>query len=113
MIVTKMEECKKYSTKYGDLFRLLVSGDSIMFTHIELDPKSVTPLHSHVAEQAGICLKGELEYQCEDKTVIIKPNDAYLFHSNEEHGSKVVGNEKVVLFEIFSPPREEVLARFK
>ncbi len=113
MIVTTMEERKKYSTEIGDLYQLLVNGDNITFTYIELEPHSVTPIHSHVAEQAGICLKGEIEYQCEDKTVIVKPNDAYLFHSNEKHGSKVVSNEKAVVFEIFSPPRKEVLARFK
>ena len=114
MIVTKMEECKKYSTEKGGLHKLLVSGDSIMFMYIELEPQSVPhPPHSHVAEQAGICLKGEVEFQGENKTVILKPNDAYLFHSNEKHGAKVVGNEKAVLLEIFSPPREEVLARFK
>ncbi|MCJ7633146.1 cupin domain-containing protein [Candidatus Bathyarchaeota archaeon] len=113
MIVSRMEESKKYSTEKGDLYKLLISGDSIMFTYIELEPQSETPLHSHVAEQAGICLKGEIEFQGEDKTAIVKPNDVYLFRSNEKHGAKVVGNEKVVLFEIFSPPREEVLARFK
>ena len=114
MIVSTLEERKKYSTEKGDLHQLLVSGDNMMFMYIEVEPHSVPhPPHSHVAEQAGICLKGEIEFQVEDKTVIVKPNDAFLFHSNEKHGARVVGNEKVVLLEILSPPREEVLARFK
>ncbi len=113
MIVTTMEERKKHSTEKGDLFQLLVNGNNILFQYIELQPQSVIPLHSHVAEQAGICLKGKMEYQVEDKTVIVKPNDAYLFQSNEKHGGKVVGNEKAVLLEIFSPSRPEVLAQFK
>ena len=114
MIVSTMEERKKYSTGTGQLQQLLVSGDNIMVMYIEFEPQSVPhPPHSHVAEQAGICLKGEVEFQGEDKTVIVKPNDAFLFRSNEKHGAKVVGNEKAVLLVIFSPPREEVLARFK
>ena len=84
-----------------------------MLMSIELEPKSEIPLHSHVHEQAGLCLKGEIEFQGEGKTVIVKANDAYVFHSNEKHGAKVVGNEKVVLLEAFSPPREDYLAKFK
>ncbi len=75
--------------------------------------ESVVPHCASVHEQAGICLKGEIEFQGEGKTAIVKPNDVYIFHSNEKHGAKVVGNEKAVLLEAFSPPSEDYLAKFK
>ena len=77
-----------------------------------MEPKSEIPLHSHVHEQAGICLKGKIEFQSEEKKVVIKPNDVYVFHSNEKHGAKVVSKEKAILLEAFSPPRKDYLALF-
>ena len=113
MIFSTKEEGKKFSAIKGVLNNILVSGDRIMLMNIELEPKIEIPLHSHVHEQAGICLKGEVEFQGEGKTAIVKTNDIYLFQSNEKQGAKVVGNEKAVLLEVFSPPREEFLAKFK
>ena len=84
-----------------------------MLMYVELEPRSEIPLHSHVHEQAGICLSGIVEFQGGDKKVIIKENDAYLFHPNEKHGGKVLGKEKAVLLEAFSPPREDYLEKFK
>jgi len=113
MIVSIMEKGKKFSAFKGVINNILISGDKIMLLYVELEPKSEIPLHSHVHEQAGICLKGKIEFQGEGKTAVIKPNDVYIFHSNEKHGAKVIGKEKAILLEAFSPPREDYLTKFK
>ena len=83
-----------------------------MLTCFELEPKSEIPLHSHVHEQVGICLAGKIEFQGENQKVVIMPKDVYVFYSNEKHGGRVMGEEKVVLLETFSPPRQDYLALF-
>lgn len=82
-----------------------------MFLLVELEPESQIPLHSHYHEQMGICLKGKVEFHLEDKKEVVEPNTVYYFRSNEKHGAKVVDNEKAILLEVFSPPREDYLAQ--
>lgn len=113
MIVSKRKEAKKFSVFQGITNSILISGEKMMFLLVELGPRSVVPLHSHPHEQMGICLKGRVEFQGEDKTVVVEPNTVYLFHSNEKHGAKVVGKEGATVLEAFSPPREDYLAKVK
>jgi len=113
MIVCKRNEAKKLSAAPGVTNHILISGEKIMLVLIEFKPGSIVPLHSHPNEQAGICLKGKVEFQGEDKTVVVEPNMSYLFHSNEKHGAKTVSKDGAIVLEIFSPPREDFLAKAK
>lgn len=113
MIVSTKEDGQRFSAAKGATCNILVSGERIMLMYVELEPNSEIPLHSHTHEQAGICLKGKVELQGEDKTVVISPNSVYCFHSNEKHRAKAVGKAKAVLLETFSLPREDYRAKFK
>lgn len=113
MIVAKREDAKKFSIAQGITNRILISGERVMFLHIEMEPGSVVPLHSHPHEQMGICLKGKVEFQTEGKPVAVEPDMVYVFRSNEKHGAKPLGREGAILLEAFSPPREDYLAKVK
>jgi quercetin dioxygenase-like cupin family protein len=113
MIVCKKNEAKKLSIAPGVTNHILINGEKIMLVLIEFEPGSVVPLHSHPHEQAGMCLKGKVEFQGEDKTSIVDSDMVYLFHSNEKHGAKTVSKEGAVVLEVFSPPREDFLIKVK
>jgi len=113
MIVCKREEAKRFSIAPGITNRILISGDRVMFLHIVMEPGSVVSLHSHPHEQMGICLRGKVEFQTEDKPVVVERDTVYVFKGNEKHGAKPVGKEAAILLEAFSPPREDYLAKVK
>jgi len=113
MIVSTRKEAKKFSVAAGITNRILITGERMMFLHIEMEPGSVVPLHSHPHEQMGICLKGRVEFQTEDKPVVVEQNMTYVFRGNEKHGAKPLDKEGATLLEAFSPPREDYLAKFK
>ena len=66
LIVVTREDAKGFSTIPGVNNKILVSGDKQMFMLIDLDPTAVIPLHSHMNEQIGVCLKGTVEFQTEN-----------------------------------------------
>jgi quercetin dioxygenase-like cupin family protein len=113
MIVCKRNEAKKLSVAPGVINHILITGEKIMLVLVEFEPGSTVPLHSHPHEQAGICLKGKVEFQGEDKSAVVGPNMVYVFHSNEKHGAKTVSKDGATVLEIFSPPREDFIARVK
>jgi quercetin dioxygenase-like cupin family protein len=113
LIVATREEAKGFSTIPGVNNKILVSGDKQMFMLIDLVPTAVIPLHSHMNEQMGVCLKGTVEFQTETGSVVVKENTAYVFASNEKHGCRPLSAGGATLLESFSPPRADYLAIVK
>ena len=109
MIISKRENANQFSTISGVMNSILISGENVMFLLVEMEPGSVIPLHSHPHEQMGICLKGKVEFQGGEKTFIVEPKTVYVIPPNEKHGAKPIGEEKTVVLEVFSPPREDYL----
>ena len=113
MIVKRYDDVPRFSTVEGVTSRILVSGEKTMFLLIDLQPGSVIPFHSHPHEQAGVCLKGRVEFKTEKGMVVVEANTAYLFASNEQHGATVLSAEGATVLEAFSPPREDYLAQVR
>jgi quercetin dioxygenase-like cupin family protein len=111
MIVNRWDVVARFSTVEGVTSRILVSGEKAMLLLIDLQPGSVIPFHSHPHEQAGVCLRGRVEFESENGPVVVEANTAYLFASNEQHGAKVLSAEGATVLEAFSPPREDYLAQ--
>jgi quercetin dioxygenase-like cupin family protein len=111
MIVNHWDAVARFSPVEGVTSRILVSGEKAMFLLIDLQPGSVIPFHSHPHEQAGVCLRGRVEFETEKGPVVVEANTAYLFASNEQHGAKVLSAEGATVLEVFSPPREDYLAQ--
>ena len=113
MIVIKREDAKHFSTIPGVNNTILITGEKQMMVLIELAPTAKIPLHSHMNEQVGICLKGTVEFLTEDGPVVIEENMAYIFQSNEKHGCRPLSKEGATVLESFSPPRTDFLALVK
>jgi len=113
LIVYSRKDAKVFSSAPGVTSQILITGERMMMLLIDLEPGSAVPPHSHPHEQIGICLKGRVEFTGEDKTVVVEPDMVYFMRSNEKHGAKVVSKEGATILEVFSPPREDFLARVK
>jgi len=113
LIIVKREEAKGFSTIPNVNNKILVSGEKQMFMLIDLAPTAVIPLHGHMNEQIGVCLKGTVEFQTENGPVVVEENTAYVFMSEEKHGCRPLSAGGATLLESFSPPRADYLAIVK
>jgi quercetin dioxygenase-like cupin family protein len=110
LITVKREDAKGFSTIPGVETKILVTGEKQMLVLFDLEPTAVIPLHSHIHEQAGLCLRGTVEFQTENGPVVVEENMAYVFKSNEKHGCRPLSEGGATFLESFSPPREDFLA---
>ena len=113
MIVSDKNKAKTFSIAPDVTNRLLASGEKIMLVLVEIEEKGVIPVHSHPHEQMGMCLKGKAEFQTEEGKTILTKGMAYSLKGNEKHGVKPLSKGGAVFLDIFSPPREDYLAKVK
>lgn len=94
-----------------------ISGEKMMFSIVTIEPGAVVPLHSHSNEQIGTVLEGEMLFfmnttNPEDGRRC-GPGDYYTAIGGTPHSATTAGNERVIALDIFSPPREDYLAKFR
>jgi transcriptional regulator with XRE-family HTH domain len=60
--------------------------------------------YSHIGEEFGIVLQGELEVNLSGKPYRVKKNESFYFSSQEPHSWSNPGKRKVVVIWVVSPP---------
>jgi transcriptional regulator with XRE-family HTH domain len=60
--------------------------------------------YSHIGEEFGIVLQGELEVNLNWKAYRLKKNESFYFSSQEPHSWSNPGNKKTVMIWVVSPP---------
>jgi quercetin dioxygenase-like cupin family protein len=80
-------------------------SDNVMLSVVELDPHSGGRPHSHPEEQWGLCIEGEAIRTQGDIEFRVKAGDFWYTPPNVTH-SMYTSDKKVVVLDIFSPPRE-------
>lgn len=111
MIIVKREDAKKFSPGPGIENKILVTGEKQMLVLMDFTSDAEIPLHSHVNEQIGLCLRGTVEFRTENGPVVVEENMAYVFKADEKHGCIILSEEGATILESFSPPREDFLAQ--
>ncbi|MGH7349802.1 MAG: cupin domain-containing protein [Candidatus Rokuibacteriota bacterium] len=81
-------------------------GEHLMLSVVEIEPGSVSPVHSHPNEQWGVCLEGEWIRIQDGVDHRVKAGDFWQTPPHVPHGGRATDKRAVVL-DIFSPPREE------
>ena len=80
-------------------------GDKMTLALVTLEANAVVAVHSHLHEQVGAVIAGELEFTIGGESRRLKPGDVYVIPGDVAHGVKV-GPATVQLVEVFSPVRE-------
>ena len=85
-----------------------VLGDNVMTNFVTFAPHTVAPLHVHEEEQVVIVLEGEMEFEIDGQTKLMRPGDVAVIPSWVPHGARTldVGCTEV---DIFTPPRKTLL----
>jgi transcriptional regulator with XRE-family HTH domain len=61
-------------------------------------------LYSHVGEEFGIVLKGQLEIDLDGAIHLVKQNESFYYNSSQPHSWTNPGNEETVVVWVISPP---------
>ena len=85
-----------------------ITGKNVQILYVRLEP-GIETRHSHLNEQMGYILSGEIELTINGEAKICKSGDAYYIPGNMEHGFKILNNNTAEYIEIFSPVKEDNL----
>ena len=90
-----------------------ILGSGERTTHIGMicQPGSVFPGHRHPNEQIGTCLEGAGAFISGGETLRVTPSVSWTIPANETHSFVVKGERAVLIYEVWSPPREDYLLR--
>ena len=111
--VVELKEGREIPFFKGVTGKILLWSERLMFFLVEIEVGEMVPEHSHPHEQMGICLRGEAEFWGAGESVTVREGMAYFIPSNEKHGVKVIGTEKGLFLDVFSPPREDYLEKMR
>ena len=82
----------------------------MMIVCFEIDSPPMTfPMHKHEHEQLGFVLQGKAKFTIGKETKIIEKNTFYRIPPNVEHGAEILGPEKGIFLDIFSPIRKDFI----
>lgn len=94
----------------GKLSLLRVGGGSdsetLMMLHETYEPGADTGarLYSHIAEEAGIVIEGEIEVTVGEEQMVLRSGDAYSFDSRRPHRFRNRSAKRCVLVSACTPP---------
>lgn len=95
-----------YQKKRERVYAKIITGENLQCCFVRLEAGEKT-YHSHSNEQMGYILSGQVEVMIDGQVKQLTAGDAYHIPSNIPHGFKVLSNDYVEYFEIFSPPKDE------
>jgi quercetin dioxygenase-like cupin family protein len=90
--------------------RQMIWGDRVMVCRLRFRPHVVTMVHSHPHEQITMVERGRVRFTIGGADRLAAAGDVLHFPSELAHGATML-DEEVVLIDIFSPVREDFLAR--
>ena len=88
--------------------RQMVVGDKLMICRLTIQPRVVTPVHSHVHEQITMVERGRVLYIVDGVERVASDGDVLHFPPHLPHGATML-EEEVVLVDVFTPRREDFL----
>jgi quercetin dioxygenase-like cupin family protein len=107
------EKAPKFESIEGVKMYLIGDGENLTFIKMFIKPGSVFPNHSHPNEQVGTCIEGEAVLTSGDVPIDIHPGITWTIPPGEKHSLVTVGDTDIVIYEAWSPPREDYRALAK
>ncbi len=107
------ENLKQIELKNPDMKRQIFYGDNVMIVKNIIAPHTTIPAHKHVHEQISYVESGECDITIDGmETQHAVKGGVALFPSNVGHEVTATGDEELVLWDIFSPIREDFIPAF-
>jgi quercetin dioxygenase-like cupin family protein len=84
-------------------------GERTMIVEVYFETGAEGARHEHPHEQLSYCLEGEFDFFVAGETKSLKAGDSILIPGGARHGVQCLAKGR--LLDLFSPPREDFLAR--
>jgi len=112
MKVLHIDDVKGEKLGENSLRKILVHSENLMLMYTEAMPGGGQGIsHSHPHEQITYIIQGTSELTAGGETVTLKAGSSALLEPNEYHEIRDVGDEKVIVLDIFHPRREDYLPK--
>ncbi len=85
-----------------------VLGERTMANFVHFAPDTEAPTHVHEEEQIVIVMEGELEFDIDDETRMMRPGDVAVVPSWVSHGART-RDTPCLEVDVFNPPRKTLL----
>ena len=95
----------------GVAAKLLADGQNMTVLYTTWVAYAKAPEHTHMHEQMGLCLQGEIVFVINGKDFLVKAGEFYHIPGNIPHAERNDRSEPAILVDFFSPPREDLLQR--
>jgi quercetin dioxygenase-like cupin family protein len=86
-----------------------VTTDSVMTNFVTFEPDAPAPMHHHFEQQIAIVLSGELRFTVGSEERVMHAGDCVVIPPHVPHGG-VAGPEGCTALDVFTPPREGIVA---
>lgn len=110
---TRAEGAPRFEPVEGAEMAIIGDGKRMTLTRIYIRPGAIFPEHSHPNEQIGTCVDGKGTLTSGGRTIDVEAGVAWTIPMNETHRFEAKGDRPVIIFEAWSPPREDYRARAK
>lgn len=87
--------------------KTLAYGEKTLLCQFKLEKGKHLPLHSHLYEQTGVLIAGNMVMTIDGVPYNFKPGDSWSIYSNVLHEAHVI--EESLIYEVFSPVREDYI----
>jgi quercetin dioxygenase-like cupin family protein len=91
----------------GAHLKVVAAGENANLQQFSIDPGATVPEHSHPHEQLGVVVRGTLTFLVDGEEHPVGPGDTYHLAGGEAHAAENRGDEPVVGYDVFSPPRDD------
>jgi quercetin dioxygenase-like cupin family protein len=97
--IAPQEVCEGYRAR-------IFHGERITFAVLEVEPFAQLPSHSHVNEQVGLLVRGQLTFTVGEERRTVGAGDGWVIPTHALHDA-VAGPEGAVVIETWAPPRDD------
>jgi quercetin dioxygenase-like cupin family protein len=91
--------------------KLLGDGRNMTVLYSNWAAGAKAPEHSHVHEQMGMCLQGEVVFTINGEDHLVKAGEFYQIPGSVSHAERNDRSEAAILVDFFSPVRKDLLQR--
>jgi len=104
---TRVEDAPRFEPVKGAGMALIGEGEKMTLVRILIQPGAVFPDHAHPNEQIGTCIEGKGVLTSGGTALEVGPGITWAIPENEVHKFEATGDKLVVIYEVWSPPRED------
>ena len=91
------------------LTRQMIHTPRMTILRVSFKKGVAAPAHQHIHEQLTMLTSGAMRFELGGVPVLLNPGDLLPIPSNVPHGAEAL--EDSVLIDVFTPPREDLMAK--